>query len=132
MCLCKLNHVLYLIDMLHMCVCMLDAQSCLTLCDPMDYSLLDSSVHGVLWPRILEWVAILFSRLIILVPLWISSSHKNCHSGIDGPLSPCIALCPQPYTHICIRSLMSMLSHQPHVLTKGLACTLIRPHSGFW
>ena len=32
-------------------------QSCLTLFDPMDYSPLDSSVHGILQARILEWVA---------------------------------------------------------------------------
>ena len=31
-------------------------QSCLTLCDPMDYT-----VHGVLQARILEWVAFPFS-----------------------------------------------------------------------
>ena len=37
-------------------------QSCLTLCDPMDWSLLGSSVHGILQARILEWVAISFSR----------------------------------------------------------------------
>ena len=35
---------------------------CLTLCDPMDCSLPDSSVHGILQARILEWVAIPFSR----------------------------------------------------------------------
>ena len=34
-------------------------QSCLTLCNPMDYSPPDSSVHGILQARILEWVAIL-------------------------------------------------------------------------
>ena len=37
-------------------------QSCLTLCDPMDCSLSRSSVHGILQARILEWVAISFSR----------------------------------------------------------------------
>ena len=37
-------------------------QSCLTLCDPMDCSLPGSSVHGILQARILEWVAIPFSR----------------------------------------------------------------------
>ena len=37
-------------------------QSCLTLCDPMDYSLPGSSVHGILQARILEWVAVPFSR----------------------------------------------------------------------
>ena len=32
-------------------------QSCLTLCDPMDYNPLGSSIHGILQARILEWVA---------------------------------------------------------------------------
>ena len=32
-------------------------QSCLTLCDPVDYT-----VHGILQARILEWVAFPFSR----------------------------------------------------------------------
>ena len=39
-----------------------DAQSCLTLCDPMGCSPPGSSVHGILQARILEWVAIFFSR----------------------------------------------------------------------
>ena len=38
------------------------AQSCPTLCDPMDWSLFGSSVRGILQARILEWVAISFSR----------------------------------------------------------------------
>ena len=37
-------------------------QSCLTLWDPVDYSLSDSSVHGVLKARLLEWIAVPFSR----------------------------------------------------------------------
>ena len=37
-------------------------QSCLTLCDPMDSSPPGSSVHRILQARILEWVAISFSR----------------------------------------------------------------------
>ena len=37
-------------------------QSCPTLCDPVDCSLPSSSVHGILQARILEWVAISFSR----------------------------------------------------------------------
>ena len=36
---------------------MLSLQSCPTLCDPTDYSLLGSSVHGILQARILKWVA---------------------------------------------------------------------------
>ena len=38
------------------------AQSCLTLCDPLDCSLPGSFVHGILQARILEWVAISFFR----------------------------------------------------------------------
>ena len=41
---------------------MVVAQLCLTVCDPMDCSPPGSSVHGILQVRILEWVAILFSR----------------------------------------------------------------------
>ena len=37
-------------------------QSCPTLCDPVDSSLPGSSVHEILQARILEWVAISFSR----------------------------------------------------------------------
>ena len=38
------------------------AQSCPTLCDPMDCSPPSSSAHGILQARILEWVAMSFSR----------------------------------------------------------------------
>ena len=38
------------------------AQSCLTLCDPMDCSPPGPSVHGILQARILEWAAITLSR----------------------------------------------------------------------
>ena len=38
----------------------------LTLCDAMDYSLLGSSVPGILQARILEWVALPFFRGIFL------------------------------------------------------------------
>ena len=38
------------------------AQLCLTLCNPMDYSLPATSVHEVLQSEILEWGAIPFSR----------------------------------------------------------------------
>ena len=40
----------------------LSAQSCSTLCDPMDYSLPGFSVHEILQSRILEWIVISYSR----------------------------------------------------------------------
>jgi len=41
------------------------AQSCLSLCDPMDCSPPGFSVHGILQARILDWVAISFSNLVL-------------------------------------------------------------------
>ena len=39
------------------------AQSCPTLCDPMDCSLPGSSFHGIFQARVLEWGAIAFSGI---------------------------------------------------------------------
>ena len=47
--------------MCYICACPV-AQSCPALCDPMDCSPPGSSVHGILQARILEGVAISFSR----------------------------------------------------------------------
>ena len=44
-----------------MCLCSV-TQSCLTLCAPIDCSLLSSSVHGISQAKILEWVAISSAR----------------------------------------------------------------------
>ena len=46
--------------------CCLVAQSCPTLCDPVDCSLPGSSVHGISQARILEWDAISSSHAVIL------------------------------------------------------------------
>ena len=48
-------------DILCVCVCEV-AQLCPTLCKPVDCSPPGSSIHGILQARILEWVAISFSR----------------------------------------------------------------------
>ena len=50
------------------------AQSCPTLCDPMDCSLLGSSVHGIFQARVLEWVAISFSIICLFL--------KNCKTKL--------------------------------------------------
>ena len=44
------------------------AQSCPTLSDPMDHSLLGSSIHGILQARVLEWGAIAFSECCVSRP----------------------------------------------------------------
>ena len=53
-CLCSL----YIMDWLACKV----AQSCPALCNPIDCSLPGSSIHGIFQARVLEWVAISFSR----------------------------------------------------------------------
>ena len=51
------------------------AQSCPTLCNPVDCSLPSSSVHGIFQARILEWVAIFFSRRSSWPKDWTLVSH---------------------------------------------------------
>lgn len=61
-------------DILCSCVCGKSLQSCPTLCDPIDYTLLGSPVHMVLQARVLVWVAIAFSELNKLGGL----KQQNC------------------------------------------------------
>ena len=54
-------------------------QLCLTLCDPMDCSLLGFSVHGILQARIREWSAISFQRLSrIILPQTYRYIQVSC------------------------------------------------------
>ena len=61
------------------------AQSCPTLCDPMDCSLPGSSVHGIFQARILEWVAISFSR---------GSSWPRDRTQVSGIVGRCFTVWP--------------------------------------
>ena len=77
------------------------AQSCPTLCDPVDCSLPGSSVHGILQARILEWVAISFSRGSSWLrdqtqvshiagrcfTLWITKEAPTSDSGLKNSLA---------------------------------------------
>ena len=55
------------------------AQSCPTLCNPMDCSLLGSSIHGIFQARVLEWVAISFSNERGLTAFEIGQSTLAVH-----------------------------------------------------
>ena len=50
------------------------AKSCLTLSDPMDCSLPGSSIHGIFQARVLEWVAIAFSEMMVEEYYFLSAS----------------------------------------------------------
>ena len=85
-------------------------QSCPILWDPMDCSPPGSSVHGILQPRILEWVAMPFSRgssqprdrtqvsciaggfFTVLATKEAHSKHGSCHSD-DGLSSTTVTSC---------------------------------------
>ena len=71
------------------CACMLTlAQSCLTLCNPIDYSPPGCIVHGILQAGLLEWAA-------------VSSSGIFPTQG-SNPCVLCLLLCwqiPYPLTH---------------------------------
>ena len=51
------------------------AQSCLTLCNPMDNSLPGSTIHGIFQARVLEWGAISYSRRSSQSRDWTQVSH---------------------------------------------------------
>ena len=53
-------------------------QSCPTLCDPVDCNLPDSSVHGIIQARILEWVALSSSRGSSWTRDWTYISCVDC------------------------------------------------------
>ena len=53
-------------------------QSPSTVCDPMDFSPLGSSVHGILQARILEWAAISSSRGSSQTRDWTHISYVSC------------------------------------------------------
>ena len=55
--------------------CCLVSKSYLTLCDPTDCSPPDCSVHGIFQVRILEWVAIFFSRASSQPTDWMCLLH---------------------------------------------------------
>ena len=63
-------------------------QSCLILCNPRDSSPPGSSVHGIFQARVLEWVAIAFSELMVSIsqnPLYSSGTKKHLHRGEGEP-----------------------------------------------
>ena len=77
---------------------MLATQLCLTLCDPMDCSLPGFFVHGIFQARVLEWVAISFSRDLpdpgiepqstALQAMRLSHQESACKSRMGSNLIP--------------------------------------------
>ena len=88
-----------------LCVCAKSIQSCPTLCDPMDCSPLSFSVHGIIQTRILEWVAIPFSRGSSQPRNWTQVSciigRFYCLSSQGSPCMPLLLLSRFSRVRLC-------------------------------
>ena len=73
---CKQSDISECLTLSHTCCCCSVTQLFPTLWDPMDYSLLISSVHGIILTKILEWVAMYSSRGIF--PIQYMNSCLLC------------------------------------------------------
>ena len=62
-------------------VVVLATQLCPTLCDPMDCSLLGSSVHGILQARMLEWISSVYHYI---PSLWRAAGDRSYSYTLDG------------------------------------------------
>ena len=123
------------------CGCEWDPQSCLTLCDPMDCSSPGSSVHGILWARILERAAMSFSNVCINIYIFsLSDFSPVCnrlwvHPPHQGWLK-CVLLYGCVIVHGACGPQGSLYFHPPnpslsyslpHPLCQLLVCSLYLP-----
>ena len=118
----------------HACIYMsMCAQSCLMLYDPMDYSPPDSSVHGILQARMLEQLAISYSRGSLKHGDWTSVSCMSPALQADS-----LPLSHQGSSFICISLWFYTIICQTAVILQSSAMILIiylqfmRGSSWYW
>ena len=75
---CHLPAVLLWPHFLTPCLCAKPPHSCPTLCDTMDCSPANSSLHGILQARILEWVSMPSSKGSSQPRDWTQVSYVSC------------------------------------------------------
>ena len=107
-------------------MCAKSLQSCPTLCDPTDYGLPGSSVHGILHARILEWVAILFSRGSPNPGIEPRSSALQADSLLSKPPGKSISLVSKLYT-----VKYYFVNREMYTVLWGTNCTGVYIHSVF-
>ena len=71
------------------------AQSCPTLRDPIDYSLPDSSVHGIFQARVLEWGAIVLPHCNFDLYFLIIKNVKHLFMCL-------LAICMSSWRNVCL------------------------------
>ena len=133
------------------CMCMLSHVWCLILCHPMDYSSPSSSVHEILLVRILEWVAISFSRglpnlVIELMPLASLGRRILYHYATwEAPNSELIIIIildmlssfenlwdPFFFFFGIGKFITIMLSSSKFMILVFLSCLCIKPRERYW
>ena len=90
--------------------CVLHAQVCPTLCDPMDCSPPGSSVHGIFQARISECVAI--------------SSSRGSSQPRDGTRAPCISCLGRQILYHCATWEARGRRHTPSKVLPSLECII--------
>ena len=99
------------------------AQSCPTLCNPMDSSLHQAPPSmGFLWQEVLEWVAISFSR---------ESSQPRDRTQVSHIGGPCIYTHTYIYTLTCILVICSLL-HYCTILWASLVAQMVKNLPAVW
>ena len=77
-------------------------QSCLTLNNPMDYSLPGSSAHGIFQAKVLEWGAIAFStKRSYRIHIEIMRRWPKCVKGVQE-----VQTCSYKISHGCVMNIM--------------------------
>ena len=71
-------------------LCAKSLQSCLILCNPMNWSLPSSFVHGILQGRILEWIAMPFAMVSSQPKYWTSISYVSCNLASQSGINQCL------------------------------------------
>ena len=128
------------------------AQSCLTVCDPMDCSLPGSSVHGIFQARVLEWDATSFcrgsfrprdqtqvSRIVgRCFTVWATIQEKwNITHPSHSRQQMCLSWwpCPPPFLYphgdVLLLLLLSLFSHVRLCATPWTVAYQASPSMGF-
>ena len=113
-------------------------QSWTTLCDPMDCSLLGTSVHEILQARILQWVAMPSSRGSSQCTDWIHISWGSCTAGrysttvtlSQAPTPPArLSDCPELLVRLSPAVLVSVLIPNCFLESMSVSTTCNTHHS---
>ena len=123
-----------------MCCCLV-AKSCLTLCDPMDYSSPGPSVHGIFQARILEWVAFPFSRASSQPRDWTQVScitsrfftiwaSREAFNKVKRVVNTCLSSIPWYPPEVCLIHALLAGCSLGHFLSDGLLIMLKQLYLG--